>query len=366
VKALAKWRYHLRIGLRQRKVVFNTVDYWLREDQGLGITQFMDKQPIARAFTSFASFTLLAAVCGPLAAAQDSPREQDNPSSPPAFRINEISQGPSEYATGEPRVASNVAVASASVVAISPDAAVTPHPLDKAIAIANNSLNKMRTEVDDYTGLFVRRECVNGVKGEPGYMQLKIRCPRENQSGRVPFSIYMKFLKPRQSAGRECIWVDGQHDSKIVAHEARGLIGMKRFYLEPTGMIAMSESRYPIYEAGIENLIKKLIEKAERDRAVGPCEVNIRENCQVNGRKCLVIEVCHPEKRPPYDFHKAHVFIDNETELPIAYAAYGWPSMPGGPTPLIEEYHYLNLKVNVGLTAKDFCADNPSYSFPRR
>lgn len=347
-------------------VVGAAVHYVLREDQGLGIISFMDKQRIARTFKGFASISLLMAVSSPFAMAQEPASKLENSASSPSIRLTEVTSSPAAAPTEELRVASSVGAAGVGSVKPAGDAAAVPHPLDRAIVIANNSLTKMRSEVDDYTGLFVRRECFNGVKGEPGYMQLKIRCPRENQNGRVPFSIYMKFLKPRQSAGRECIWVDGAHESKIVAHEARGLIGMRRFYLEPTGLIAMSESRYPIYEAGIENLIKKLIEKAERDRAVGPCEVNIRENCEVNGRKCLVIEVCHPEQKQPYDFHKAHVFIDHETELPIAYAAYGWPTTPGGPTPLIEEYHYLNLKVNVGLTSSDFSADNPSYNFPKR
>jgi hypothetical protein len=275
--------------------------------------------------------------------------------------IAEISTVPAPYQTDELRVASN-----ASGLDPSSKTAVVLHPLDRAIEIANGSLNKMRTDVRDYSGLFYRRECFSGNKTEPSYMQLKIRCPRPSESKQVPFSIYMKFLKPRQSAGRECIWVDGANESKIVAHEARGLIGMRRFYLEPTGMIAMRESRYPIYDAGIENLILKLIDKAERDRAAGPCVVNIKDNCEVNSRKCTMIEVLHDEQKEPYDFHIARVFIDRETQLPIAYAAYDWPLTPGGKPRLLEEYHYLNLKLNVGLTESDFSADNPSYGFPKR
>jgi hypothetical protein len=283
----------------------------------------------------------------------------------PAVRITQISSTPSTGETAAPRVANN---ASGLIAPSKSSEAATrsPHPLDRAIAIAEDSLTRMKCDVKDYTGLFYRRECFEGVKTEPGYMQLKIRCPRQVETANVPFSIYMKFLKPRQSAGRECIWVDGINESKIVAHEARGLIGMRRFYLEPRGMLAMRESRYPIYEAGIENLIRKLIEKAERDRAVGPCDVVIKDNCEVNGRKCSMIQVTHAEKKEPYDFHMARVFIDQETHLPIAYAAYDWPATPGAKPPLIEEYHYLNLKINVGLTDHDFSADNPNYGYPSR
>jgi len=257
-------------------------------------------------------------------------------------------------------------VASAPSVSRPAHSVVQPHPLDQAIQMAHVSLDKMKNEVHDYTGLLIRREQIKGVVSEPSYMQMKVRCPRQTKLGQVPFSIYMKFLKPRENAGRECIWVDGANEGKIVAHEARGIIGMKRFYLEPTGFLAMRESRYPIYDAGIENLIEKLIEKAERDRAAGECLVEYRDNGEINGRKCNVIELCHPERVEPFEFHKAQVFIDKETQLPIRYASYDWPESPGHQPRLIEEYIYLNLKFNVGLGENDFSADNPTYKFPRR
>jgi hypothetical protein len=256
-------------------------------------------------------------------------------------------------------------VASAPEAARNTAPATQPHPLDQAIEMAHFSLNKMRTEVNDYTALLIRREQIKGVVSEPSYMQMKVRCPRQTKVGKVPFSIYMKFLKPRENAGRECIWVDGANEGKIVAHEARGLIGMKRFYLEPTGFLAMRESRYPIYDAGIENLIEKLIEKAERDRAAGECLVEYRDNGEINGRKCDVIELCHPTRAEPFEFHKAQVFIDKETQLPIRYASYDWPEKEGEQPRLIEEYIYLNLKFNVGLSETDFSADNPTYKFPK-
>lgn len=300
-------------------------------------------------------------VSTPLLQAQEESKEakQTQDESGPVFRISRINPG-------DAATKSAVSSASAAVSETSATLIAAPHPLDRAIAVANESLAVIRNDVQDYTGIFVRRECINGAKAEAGYVRLKVRCPRETEQGNVPFSIYMKFLKPRQSAGRECIWVDGVNDSKIVCHEAKGLIGMRRFYLDPTGLIAMRESKYPIYEAGIENLIVQLIQKAERDRAAGNCEVNYRENGDINGRKCLVIEVIHSEQKQPYDFHKAQVFIDHESRLPICYTAYGWPHQPGDPLPLIEEYHYLELKTNVGLSADDFCADNPEYKFPRR
>lgn len=247
-----------------------------------------------------------------------------------------------------------------------PPETVRAHSLDRAIEIAENSLTRMRSEIHDYTAIMVKREQVGGVIGEPGYMHLKVLCPRETENGSTPFSVYMKFLKPRAAAGRECIWVDGRYESKIVAHEGSGLISKRRFHLDPTGWAAMRDNRYPIYDAGLENLIIKLIEKAERDKAAGPCHVEYRSGAEINKRPCTIIELRHDEKKAPYEFHLAQVFIDDEYQLPVRYAAYDWPETPGAEPKLLEEYTYVNLKINTGLTAKDFNPDNPSYNYPRR
>lgn len=242
-----------------------------------------------------------------------------------------------------------------------------PHPLDRAIVTAEKSLKEMRAEVYDYTAIMAKREQINGVVGAPGYMNVKIRCPRTSAEGEsTPFSIYMKFLKPKEAAGREVIWVEGKNEGKLIAHEAGGLLGMRRFYLDPTGFLAMKDQRYPIYDCGLENLVIKLIEKANRDRAAGPCEVNYREGAEINKRSCTLIELIHHDRNAGYEFHKAQVFIDDELNLPVRYAAYDWPDTAGGKPKLIEEYTYYNVKVNVGLTDKDFSPENKKYKFPRR
>ncbi len=242
-----------------------------------------------------------------------------------------------------------------------------PHPLDRAVDFAETALKEMREGVTDYTAILAKRELINGVVSPPSYMNIKIRCPRQHANGTSsPFSIYMKFLRPKDQAGREVIWTEGQNENKLVVHEGSGLLRFKRFYLEPTGSLAMNGQRYPIHDAGLENLIIKLIEKADRDRAAGPCEVTYREGAQINNRPCSLIELVHDEKRAPYEFYKAQVFIDDELNLPVRFAAYDWPSSPGGTPQLLEEYTYYNVKVNVGLSDIDFSPENPAYKFPNR
>ena len=59
----------------------------------------------------------------------------------------------------------------------------------------------------------------------------------------------------------------------------------------------------------------------------------------------------------------ARVFMDEQFNVPIRYAAYDWPETAGGRPPVVEEYTYVDLKLNVGLTPDDFDSKNPKYNF---
>ena len=240
-----------------------------------------------------------------------------------------------------------------------------PHPLDRALTDAQQSLVRMRSDIKDYSALMAKKERVNGVVGNTTFMSLKIRCPRTDANGNnIPFSIYMRFLKPKDVMGREVIWVDGQNDGQMFAHEGRGIAALRTFKLDPDGMLAKRGQRYPIYSVGIENLIVKLIDKAQRDKTAGPCLATYDTIKKINRRECSVIEVTHDKRQVPFEFYKAKVFIDKELGLPVRYAAYDWPRTPGGEPELIEEYTYFNIKTNVGLDNSDFDPSNRAYKFP--
>ena len=49
--------------------------------------------------------------------------------------------------------------------------------------------------------------------------------------------------------------------------------------------------------------------------------------------------------------------------MPIRFEKYSWPPTPDGEPVLEEEYTYLRVKTNVGLTDQDFDIGNPEYRF---
>ncbi|HUG69884.1 MAG TPA: DUF1571 domain-containing protein [Pirellulaceae bacterium] len=241
---------------------------------------------------------------------------------------------------------------------------VSQHPLDPALERAKEGLKLIEESVDDYTATMIKRERVNGKLTEHEFVSAKIR-NRKVKDGKVvvPFAVYMKFLKPDSIAGREVIWVEGANENKIIAHEA-GLLAFKRFYLPPNGFLAMMGQRYPITDIGIQNLIEELLVRGEHDRQYGECEVKFYKGANVDKYVCTLIEVIHPIQRDHFTFHRAHIFIDDTLGVPVRYAAWSWPTEPGGEPVLEEEYTYRNIKLNVGLTDADFDPENEAYNYP--
>jgi hypothetical protein len=230
------------------------------------------------------------------------------------------------------------------------------HPLQAALEVAQKGLTSIQANIQDYSATVVKRERIDGKLGEHEYMFAKIR--------HQPFSVYLFFLGPDAVKGQEVIYVDGHNDGNMLAHAGSGVRAMVgTVSLKPQSMLAMAGQRYPITELGVENLTKRLLEVADHDKQYDECEVNFFPGAKVNGRVCTCIQVAHPVPRKNFRFHLARVFIDDELTIPIRYESYDWPLEPGGQPVLMEEYTYMNVKVNNGFTDADFDPRNTAYKF---
>lgn len=239
-----------------------------------------------------------------------------------------------------------------------------PHALDPALDLARMVLAHIEREVQDYSATLVKRERINGSLSSESKMEIKVRT-RKSSDGKLvqPLCVYLKFTDPWLTRGREVIWSETQGGGKLIAHEG-GFKNVASLTLNPNDRLAMLGNKYPITEIGIARLVEKLIEKGERDKLAGPCEVQWLENQRVGDRNCQMIQVTHANPDPKFDFHIAQIYIDRERLIPLRYRAYMWPARAGAEPPLEEEYTYLNLKLNVGLVDADFDPKNPDYNFP--
>ncbi len=266
--------------------------------------------------------------------------------------ILETPHQPSPNQAGEQRTVTSDAV---------PDG---QHPLDPVLELAKRELEAFSQQVVDYTAVMRKRERIGGKLGEENQMFLKIINRRSLPNNeKIPLHAYLRFESPSSVRGREVLWVEGKNDGNLIAHEA-GLLNLMSVQLEPTGALAMIGNKYPITGIGMGNLFSKLIEKGERDRRLGDCEVTIREHERLDDLDVAIIEVKHPQKQAAFDFHLARIYLDLQRHLAVRYEAYLWPGKPGDEPPLEEQYIYDDVKLNVGLSEADFDPKNQGYQFP--
>ena len=231
------------------------------------------------------------------------------------------------------------------------------HPLTRPVELAKQSLDKAK-QLQDCSFIMVKRELINGKLNPHDAVLMKIRCR--------PFAVYVQTLGPVQPKGREAIYAEGRNNGKALVHVTgfqHKLVGMLQ--LDPTGPEMMDGQRYPMTLAGYENFLAGTLQLYQAE-AQGPAQENkvqIYVGAKVDGRPCTCVENSHPVKRDNYPFQMTRIFYDDEHGLPIRWEAYAWPSRPGEQPPLLEEYTYRNLRLNVGLTDADFDANNPAYAF---
>ncbi len=240
------------------------------------------------------------------------------------------------------------------------------HPVAEALREATARLQHMDAEIRDYTCLLIKRERIKGRLRDHEYLFMKLR-HRQVREGRtlVPFSVYLKYLAPADLQGREILFVEGRYDGKVIARRGGQRFAYVTTTVDPESELAREQSRYPITHVGMKNLLRDLIEVGKEELEHTPDEIEVKRipGAKVSGRECTVIQFTHPKKGDDYRFHIARVFVDDELRLPIRFASYDWPKEEGGHPRLLEEYTYLDVKLNVGLSDRDFDYRNEEYRF---
>jgi hypothetical protein len=246
-------------------------------------------------------------------------------------------------------------------------AATRRHTLADVIQLARQHQQFIHESVHDFTCYLVRRERIEDELLDSEHMFVKFRGPRQLDNGdRVPFSVYLRVLAPKKQENREVLYVSGRNRGDVIVTRGGRRNATLTFHLDPLGRMALRDNKYPITAFGLENLMIRAIDVLQEDLAFADHRVRIMQGAKVDGRSCTVYEVNHPVPQPHFRFHIAQVFIDDEMQLPIRYAAYGWPDAPSGEPSLLEEYTYRQMRVNVGLTDADFDPANPEYRFSQR
>jgi hypothetical protein len=233
------------------------------------------------------------------------------------------------------------------------------HPLLSAVEFAKGRHEYLQKNIRDFTCILVKRERIAGRLRGYEYIETRVRLEQKRDDRIVvPFSVYMRFLAPAAYRGRKVLYVRGQNEGKMLVRNGGKRFSYITVRLEPDSEAAMKESRYPVTETGLKNVTRRLLEKAEEDMRHDPTGANTRvtffRDAKVDGRSCTRIRVMHPEPDEKLSFHIANVFVDDELGVPIRVEGYGWPDVEDDAPPLLEEYTFTRLRLNVGLADAHF------------
>jgi len=214
--------------------------------------------------------------------------------------------------------------------------------LEKRLQETEKSLSK----IDNYTAVFHRIERVNGklIPEETTFLKFK-----------QPFKVYMRWINPLK--GQESLYVEGTNSNRVKAH-GTGYTKLIAVNLNPTGAMAMENSRHPITEAGLENLVNKIGSNLRRGLRAGEFTSKDHGEQTVYSRKTRELEGVLPkDPSKGYYCYRCIVNLDVETQMPIQTRIFDWEDQ------LVECYGYENLNLNPGLSDKDFDPKNPEYHF---
>ncbi|WP_437228419.1 DUF1571 domain-containing protein [Planctomicrobium sp. SH661] len=226
------------------------------------------------------------------------------------------------------------------------------HPLIPAMHLVKQSYAVVQ-QLNDYEATVIKQELING---QLISQRMRMRTKEK------PFSIYLFYEEPH--AGREVLFVMGQNDNQLLVHEATGLTSLVgTVSLAVDSPQVMAENRHLITDMGMRRMLELLLTQWEIESKYGECDVKFYPAAKMGNAECEVIESSHPRPRKQFPFHMTRIFLEKQSRLPIRIENYGFPQQPNQPAPLVEEYTYVNVKTNLGLTAADFDRRNQKYSF---
>ena len=134
----------------------------------------------------------------------------------------------------------------------------------------------------------------------------------------------MKCLKP--VTGRELIYAEGHYDNQVIGHPpglARLLV--PRLKVPPNSPLIMAESRHPMNEAGLANMIRKMIHYREMDLA-DPDSITILDRTTSSDGPCWLRSThIHPVFHPERPLGETEVLYDPKTCFPLRFTGYDRP-----------------------------------------
>jgi hypothetical protein len=235
-----------------------------------------------------------------------------------------------------------------------PPPLLQPPPIDQTTARTTESsvmdeplrliaqASKRYQEVTDYTCTLYKMERINGEMQAENKIEMNVKTQ--------PFSVYMKWEKPRAMANQEVCYVVGKNRGMMRVHP-HGLGAIAGWVsVDPNDPRVAETSHHKINEAGIGNLIDRTAKCWEHDAKVGMTDAHVADY-RFNDRPVTRVETIHTEEgRNQFPYYRTLIYFDKEKQLPVRIENYSWPTRGGNKDgELLEVYNFVDLKLNVGV-----------------
>ncbi|MBI5124805.1 MAG: DUF1571 domain-containing protein [Planctomycetes bacterium] len=172
-----------------------------------------------------------------------------------------------------------------------------------------------------------------------------------------PFKVYLKWITGKND-GKELLYVEGQNDNKVIVRKK--VFGInKTLELAPDGFWIRRASKYPITDAGFAGIISRSYKQFEEARKNNDIMAVSCSTEEINGRPThkVAFAVSPHGRHNGYQCRSAEEYFDAEHFMPVKVTFWLWENDE------VESLTFSNVKLNVGLSDKDFDRKNEEYHF---
>ncbi len=212
-----------------------------------------------------------------------------------------------------------------------------------------------------YTARFLKQEFVQDELLDEQSILLKCR--------REPFSVYLAWEAGSQ--GREVLFVEGENNGKLIAHEGGWKARLPSMSLKPDCSLAMADARYPVTDAGLAGLVEIMLATHRQDLShASYASCTVRKSEGANSRPCYEFTTRYKSAAESPIYRKSITCVDEEWNLPLITHHFTWPKKnPAGTEDaldadtLIEAYRFDDVDFHYQPQAADFDRSNAAYHF---
>ncbi len=201
-----------------------------------------------------------------------------------------------------------------------------------------------------YSAILEMQEEVSGTLRPVDKIEFKTR--------RAPFSVYMRW----HDSAQEALYVHGENDNRLIVKPTKGLAAIRRVWrLEPDCRMAKQNCRYPITDAGIENLVLRIQEFYDQHDDWSKLATFTIGESSIADRDVIIVNVTFADETSVPDYSSSTFCFDVKTKLLTSVDNDGWTL--SGQRRLIEHYGYSQIVETATPSDADFSVENPAYRF---